>query len=130
MNFPTTTLKSGVRVMTRPVLTEELPPEFSNHQPPGQPAVFLSWQDCEKIAIRLGGRLPTEEEWLEAFEQHPYAGGILEWTNTCNQTYNKVCVMRGGSWGSSWCDDVSSCREWGHPYERGNLVGFRLAFDK
>lgn len=130
MNFPTTTLKSGVRIMTRPVLAEELPPEFSSYQPPGQPAVFLSWHDCGKIATTLGGRLPTDEEWLEAFEQHPYDGGILEWTATSEQTNSAFRVLRGGSGHDAARGCRSADRDWVEPVDRFGLVGFRLAFDK
>lgn len=130
MNFPTITLKTGVRIMTRPVLSEELPPEFQQDQPPGQPAVHLNFNECCDIAATLKGRLPTEAEWLEAFAAKPYNGGIAEWTTTHE---NANVIVRSGSWGSSWINSTEGCHvalsDAERPVVRCKIVGFRLAFD-
>lgn len=126
MNFPTTTLKTGVRVMTRPVLSEELPPEFQQNQPPEQPAVYLNFEECCDIAASLKGRLPTEDEWLEVFRAKPYNGGILEWTSTHE---NADVVLRGGSWNITTGGCHAAYRDKRCPGVRVWYFGFRLAFD-
>lgn len=127
MNTPTITLKSGVRVMTRPVLTEDLPLTHQGVQPPGQPAVNMTFDQCTEIAAEMGGRLPTEEEWLEVFDKKPYSGGILEWTST---EVEDVRVVRGGSWGVNAGLCRAAFRDGSLPFFRYDDLGFRVAFDK
>lgn len=127
MKVPIHTLKSGVCIMTRPILSEELPEEFQQRQPPGQPAIALKLSAAIRVAIINNARIPTEEEWLECFNQQPYFGGVLEWTTTQIQG-SMSFVVRGGSWDCR-INRTSAYRDKWEPERENRRIGFRLAFD-
>lgn len=111
-------------IMTGPISSAVYDGE---NQPPHQPAINMTAFEAEEFAQKLGGRLPTEEEWLKMFNLRPYFGGILEWTSSqeCDRR-----VLRGGSWVNSAGHLRCAFRDSDHPSSRDGSVGFRIMFPK
>lgn len=85
---------------------------------------------------------PVAGKAANGFELYDMSGNVFEWTcsaytdaydgseKRCDNDAGNLRVIRGGSWGWSPPDDVSSAYRlrWA-PYYRENHVGFRLAQD-
>ena len=62
------------------------------------PMVNITAIEAEQIAAKLGGRLPTSDEYDQLFKIRPWPHLIYEWTS---DVLGSGRVVRGGSWGGS-----------------------------
>lgn len=93
----------------------------------GQPIALVNFFEAQKLCAALGGRLPTEEEWLESFSKKPYFGGILEWVDSWFDS--KLPVVRGGSWDFDFPGNLScGFRCYVPPAFRYDNFGFRCVW--
>ena len=87
------------------------------------PMVNITAIEAEQIAAKLGGRLPTSNEYDELFKLRPWPHLIYEWTSVVDGGSR---VVRGGArdYGPSYAR--ASDRDWSEPAERNVNVGSRV----
>ena len=92
------------------------------------PVTFVTALEADEYARLVGGRLPTDSELTEAFDQRTVERirpAVWEWTSTADGSSR---VHRGGSWSRDSADGLSaSYRSRYTPEYRYNYLGLRCA---
>lgn len=87
------------------------------------PMVNITAIEAEQIAAKLGGRLPTSDEYDQLFKLKPWPHLIYEWTS---DVLGSGRVVRGGAWYYPSVFARASNRNDYDPAFRSGFVGFRV----
>lgn len=87
------------------------------------PMVNITATEAAEIAAKLGGRLPTSNEYDQLFKLRPWPHLIWEWTSVVDGGSR---VARGGAWNFRPSNARASGRDWLGPASRFDFVGFRV----
>ena len=90
-----------------------------------QYATGVTYTQAADYARRVGGRLPTEQEWLSALGDDRFVyPGLWEWTSMPGVTVGTY-RLRGGAWDLCADDARSASRSDAPPGYASSYVGFR-----